>query len=132
MMKSENEDVMKSRKSKRERRRTDQVRVAFERAHLDAARLVLEQAGVATGERNEAAALALFTIGLGMLSGHYTELLAKRLREAHVLAFGPDGPARFREAAMNLHVGATMPELAAELLDGGAAPGPHGAPKPVH
>ena len=123
---------MKSRKSKRERRRADQVRVAFERAHLEAARLVLEQAGVPAGQRDEAAALAVFTVGLGMLSGHYTELLATRLREAHVLAFGPDGPARFREAAMNLHVGATMPELAAELLDGGAAPGPHGAPKPVH
>ena len=82
-----------------------------------------------TGERQEDVVLAVFAIGLGVLSGHYNELLATRLHEARVQAFGPDGPARFKDAALSLHTGTTMQELAAALLDGGPAPTPHGVSK---
>lgn len=78
----------------------------FEHERLDAARYVLKNAG-SPAETDAHAALAVFTVGLGVLSGHYNELLAERLRDAHLQAFGPEGPTRFRDA-----------ELAAALLDG--------------
>lgn len=110
---------MKSRKRKSERGRPAQVRVAFERRHLDAARRVLEQAG-APPIGDDDAAMALFTIGLGVLSGHYNGLLATRLREVHMRAFGADRPARFREAAIALHGPAAMAEIATAVFEGAA------------
>lgn len=103
---------------KREKRRPAQVRVTFERVHIDAARRVLEKTGSPAAAVDVDAALATFAIGLGVLSGHYNELLATRLREVHLRAFGPEGPTRFREAAMALHGSATMPEIATALLHG--------------
>ena len=107
---------MKTRR-KRERRRPAQVRVTFERCHLDVARRMLEQAGSPETIGDDDAAMALFTIGLGVLSGHYNELLATQLREVHTRAFGADGPARFHEAALALHGPATMAEIAAATLE---------------
>ena len=98
------------------RRRPAQVRVTFEQRHLDVARHMLEQAGSREPIGDDDAAIALFTIGLGVLSGHYNELLSKHLREVHVRAFGADGPARFHEAAAALHGPATMAEIASAML----------------
>ena len=109
---------MKTPKAKREKRRAAQVRVTFDRAHIDAARRMLEKSGSPAAGVDVDAALATFAIGLGVLSGHYNELLATRLREVHLQAFGPEGPTRFREAAMALHGSATMPEIASALLHG--------------
>ena len=110
-----------SRKAHRGKRRPAQVRVTFERKRLDAARVVFERAGSRAGTRGDDAALAVFTVGLGVLSGHYNERLAERLPDVHLRAFGPDGPNQFREAARVLHAAMTMHELALALLDGGAS-----------
>ena len=109
---------MTAHKTKREKRRPARVRIAFDRTHIDVARRALEKSGPPAGAGDDDAALAVFAIGLGVLTGQYNELLATRLREVHLKAFGPDGPARFREAAFALHGSATMPEIAAALLDG--------------
>ena len=93
------------------------MRIAFDRTHLDVARRLLEQAGSPAPIGDDEAALAVFTIGLGVLSGHYNELLATQLREVHVRAFGADGPARFHEAALALHGPATMAGIAGAMLD---------------
>ena len=121
---------MTGHKTRREKRRSARVRIAFDRTHIDVARRALEKSGSPAGAGDDDAALAVFTIGLGVLTGHYNELLATRLREVHLRAFGPDGPARFREAAMALHGSATMPEIAAALLDG-TIPGAAGENPPI-
>lgn len=107
---------MNTQKAKREKRRA--VPVTFDRAHIDSARRMLENSGSPAAARDVDTALATFTIGLGILSGHYNELLATRLREVHLRAFGPEGPTRFREAALALHGSATTPEIASALLHG--------------
>ena len=66
--------------------------------------------------------MAVFTVGLGVLSGEYAEFLAARLHEVHLRAFGPEGPKRFREAAMALHGSASLPDIATALLDGEPPP----------
>ena len=119
---------MKTPNANREKRRPAQVRVAFDRAHIDAARRTLEKTGSPAAQSDGEAAMAVFTVGLGVLSGHYNEFLATRLREVHMRAFGPDGPRKFREAARALHGSANLPEIAAALLDGdptasGGSPG---------
>ena len=121
---------MKSRKSRARGRQPKQVRIAFKQEHVDVAREALEQAGVPTEDRHEAAAL-VFAMGLGVLTGHYNEVLATKLREAHIEAFGPEGPARFKTAALRLHVTTTMSELASSLLEGDETTHRHGAPETV-
>lgn len=125
------EICMKSSKSKRERRGQGPVRVMFEREHLDVARQALEQAGVSPGGRDQDAALSVFAIGLGVLTGHYNEVLATSLRDAHIEAFGPEGPALFKEAAMRLHVATTMSGLASALLESDVEGNRHEAPDSV-
>ena len=110
---------MNTRNTNREKRRPAQVHVAFDRAHIDAARRTLETTGSPAAGSDGDAAMAVFTVGLGVLSGHYNEFLATTLHDVHMRAFGPDGPTRFREAAMALHGSAKLPEFAAALLDGG-------------
>lgn len=107
-----------SRKGHRETGRPARVRVALECDVLEVARGMLANAG-SPAESDSDTVVALFTIGLGVLSGHCNEFLATKLRNAHLKAFGPDGPARFREAALELHGAMTMPELGTALLDGG-------------
>ena len=112
--------MTKTHRTRVEHRRPRQVRVAFDPTHIDVARRMLEQAGSPQPIGDDDAAIALFTIGLGMLSGHYNELLATQLRDVHTRAFGVDGPERFHEAALALHGSTTMAKIATGLLDGAA------------
>lgn len=106
------------RKANHGRRQPAQVQVAFERAHIDADRRTLQMSGSQAAASDAEAAMAVFTAGLGVLSGEYAEILAARLHDVQLRAFGPEGPRRFREAAMALHVSASLPDIATALLDG--------------
>ena len=109
--------MKRKRKTKDERRRSKTVRIPFEKGHVEVAQLVLERAGSPAAQSTEAAVTAVFTIGLGVLSGHYNEFLAGKLQAGVVGAFGPDGPARLCEALKQMHGEATMPEIARALLE---------------
>ena len=116
-----------TRKSNHGRRRPAQVWVAFERADIDAARRTLRMSGAQASASDAEAARAVFAVGLGVLSGEYAEILAARIHELHVEAFGADGPSRFREAAMALHE--SLPDIATALLVDGEPSASGGGPR---